>query len=147
MSTLFHTKLNNFIESKFLGILSRNDNHKCITKWIDNNLNLRLKTELVLWLKSTRKTASDNEGLWWLKLVPGSTCVGCGGKIVSLSAVPQIILCLVLVCTGSTVSHCHYNKLGLCLEVFFLAKLRSCVSAVVTILMVKRIPVKNSEWI
>ena len=139
----------------FLRLLSRNDNHKCITKWIDNNLNLRLKTELVLWLKSTRKTAADNEGLWWLKLVPGSTCVGCGGKIVSLlsSASDNIMpgpglyrLNCQSLATVITINLVLEQRKNLCLEVFFLAKLRECVS-VVTILMVRRIPVKNSEWI
>ena len=78
--------------------------------------------------------------------MPGSTCVGCGGKIVSLlSSASDNIMPGSVQAQLSVTGDCHYNKLGLCLEVFFLAKLRSCVSAVVTILMVKRIPVKNSE--
>ena len=96
---------------------------------------------------------ADNEGLRWLKLVPGSTCVGCVGKIVSLlcSASDNMpgpglyrLNCQSLAAV-ITINLVLEQRKNLCLlDAFFLAKLRKCVS-VVTILMVKRIPVKNSE--
>ena len=157
MSTLFHTKLNHFIQSKHswdywaVTITTSASLNELITIWIWD-----WKLSLCCDWNPRGKLLMDNEGLWWLKLVPGSTCVGCGGKIVSLlsSASDNImpgpglyrLNCQSLAAVITINSVLEQIK-NLCLEVFFLAKLRKCVSVVVTILMVKRIPVKNSEWI
>ena len=168
MSTLFHTRLKNFIQAfkkqAFLRILSRNDNHNWFTfvKRVLKVLKI-LKIELVLWLKSTRKTA-DNEGLWglwWLKLVPGSTCVGCGGKIVSLlcSASDDMpgpglsrLNCQSLAAVITINSVLEQRKKLCCLDAFSLSlantqKLCECADRRITILMVKQTSVINPEWI
>ena len=85
-------------------------------------------------IESTRKTAVDNEGLWWLKLVPGSTCVGCGGKIVSLlsSASDNIMpgpglyrLNCQSLAAVITINSVLEQRKDLCLYAFFLANFQS----------------------
>ena len=92
MSTLFHTRLKNFIRAfknlAFLRILSRNNNQKCIT-YLNSSKTVRIWDWKVIWAEIEIHEEKRGQwglwGLWWLKLVPGSgTCVGCGGKIVSL---------------------------------------------------------------
>lgn len=64
------------------------------------------QSEPKLWLNPRGKLLRiDNEGLWWLKLVPVSTCGGCGGKIVCPPLRSQLTDIMPgLVCLGSTVS-------------------------------------------